>query len=330
MSFTLTGAHRAAILIVYMDELTASEVFKHLSRQDIKQIAMAAREIHNANAEACDSVLTDYLTQLDPGSPALWQGFDYVTKLAERSLGPKAAKALFDEDSGELRDVLDRAEPRLLAGLLEKEHPQTIALVLAHMETGKCSLVLEQIPADLQPDILRRLANLDTVTPEMTQLLEDALIDEIKFSESAGLSRQLGGIKLVADIMNNFEKSREENLMRQLEFLDEELAEEVRGLMFIFDDLIYVDDRGVQSLLKEVDRETLMLALKAADEQVRQHIFKNLSTRAVEMILDDMEARGPVRLRDVERAQASIVRVALRLSQAGVIILTKGSDDAYV
>ncbi|MBR56495.1 MAG: flagellar motor switch protein FliG [Myxococcales bacterium] len=329
-NFQLVPSHMAAILLVHLDEDTAVDVFRSLSRKEIKTIAKAAREMRHATIEQCDEVLAQYAKELGAGTAQLQDGGGYITRLAEKALGAEAAKAILEEDASALRDVLERAEPRMIAGLLSKEHPQTITVVVAHMATAKAASVVQALPDEVRGNVIQRLATIDTVTPEVTNLLEEALISQIRFTESGGASRQLGGIKLVADIMNNMEKSQEESLMTQLEESDEELADEIRALMFVFDDLINLEDRGVQALLKEVDRETLMLALKAADENIRQHIFKNLSARAVEMILDDMEAKGPVRVREVESAQAEIVRVALRLSQAGVIDLSTSGDDEFV
>jgi flagellar motor switch protein FliG len=220
-------------------------------------------------------------------------------------------------------------DTQTVAGLIKKEHPQTMALILAHLPPERGAQVLTQLPEKVQSDVLRRLATLDTVSPDVVELVEQALISEIQVM-GKGLSKKVGGIQMVAEIMNQIEKSREQVLMSEIQEVDEILAEEVRNLMFVFDDLINVDGRGIQMLLQQVDRNTLVLALKAVDDDLRDHFFKNLSARAVEMIEEDMENQGPVRLSEVEQAQNEIVKQALVMMEAGDIEVSKGGEDAFV
>jgi flagellar motor switch protein FliG len=213
--------------------------------------------------------------------------------------------------------------------LIKKEHPQTVALILAHLPPLRAGEVLSLQPPQFQADILRRVAGLDAVSPTVVELVDQALLSDLAMMGKSS-SKKIGGINLVADILNQMERSKEQSLMGEMEQADAELAESVRGLMFTFDDLLNLDGKSLQSLLKEVNRDSLVLSLKAADEDLKQHIFKNLSARAVEMIVEDMQNRGPVRLSDVEKAQADVVRVALQLTSSGVIQLSKGGEDAFV
>jgi flagellar motor switch protein FliG len=330
MSVELSGATLAALLVVHLDEETGVDIFRRLSIEEIQAIAEASHALSAASLEQAETALIAYLHDMGHEQIALREGAGFVHKLVRESLSPDAARTVFGVEKSLLEETMTATEPQMIANILEQEHPQTIAVALAHIPAETAARILEVLPEEVQPDVIMRLCRMDAVSPEVTRILEQALVTELKADQSAGASQELGGTKTVADILNQLDKGLEEHLIQQLEFASEELAEEVRTQMFIFDDLIFINDRGIQTLLKEVDRETLMLAVKAADEQVREHLFKNLSTRAVEMILDDMEARGPVRLSEVEKSQAEIVAVALRLSTSGAIQMSKGSGDEFV
>jgi flagellar motor switch protein FliG len=325
----LSGAERVAVVFLHMPEDVAAEIFKGLSRREVKMIASASKNVGTLSGGEINDILRAFVSEMTGGGNELRGASATVNKLAHKSLGAAKAKEMLGDQETSLTETLADMETRTIAGLIRKEHPQTIALVLAHMPPERAAEVIDQIPERVQPDVLRRLARFDQVSPEMVQLVEDALLTEVAMM-GRGASRKVGGVELVADILNHVEKSKEQALMQQIEETDGGLAEEVRSLMFVFDDLINLDTRGIQTLLKEVDRDTLVLALKAADEELKQHIFKNLSSRAVEMIVEDMENRGPVRLSEVEKAQAEVVRVALTLSQSGAIELRKGDTDALV
>jgi len=330
MSVELSGAALAALLVVHLDEETGVELFRRLDINEIQAIAEASHALSGASLEQAETALIAYLHDMGHEQIALREGAGFVNRLIRESLSADAVRTVFGAEKSLLEETLTTADPQMIAGVLEQEHPQTIAVALAHIPAEQASQIVEALPEEVQPDVIMRLCRMDSISPEVTRILEQSLVSELKADQGSGAKQELGGTKAVADILNQLNKGLGEHLMQQLEFASEELAEEVRTQMFIFDDLIFINDRGIQTLLKEVDRETLMLAVKAADEQVREHLFKNLSTRAVEMILDDMEARGPVRLSEVEKAQAEIVSVALRLSTSGAIQMSKGSGDEYV
>lgn len=325
---SLTGAEKAAVIFLHMNEATASEAFKSLSRREIKLLSLASKSVSQLNAMQVDAILQDFIGELESGNPELRGGHEFVSQLAARNLGAQKAKEFLDDDSG-LVDTLADVDAQTISGLIRKEHPQTMALILAHMPPERGAEVLNLLPENVQSDVLRRMAKLDTVSPDVVELVEEALITEIQ-SMGKGLSRKVGGVNMVAEIMNQMEKAREQTLMSELEEADEQLAEEVRSLMFVFDDIIGVDGRGIQQLLQEVERDTLVMALKAVDDELKEHFYKNLSKRAVEMIEEDLENKGPVRLSEVEAAQGEIVKAALALMEKGEIEISKGGDDAYV
>ena len=225
---------------------------------------------------------------------------------------------------------INSVDARTLANSVRKEHPQTIALVLAHIDTSKGAKVLAQLPIDTQVEVCIRMASLDSVSPQTLRDVEEALMSEMKGLIVAG-GEETSGVALVAEILNNIEKVHEDRIFDQLTEIDPGLAEDIRNNMFTFDDLIHIDDRGTQTLLKEIDNQVLILALKTASEEVKQKFFSNISQRAAEMIREDLEVLGAVRLSDVEAAQSTIVQTALQLEADGkIVIATPGSDDQFV
>ena len=278
----LSGAEKAAILFLHMDEEAATEVFKRLSRREMRVLSAAVRNVGDAEPSAVDDVLSVFLEQIEGTSMALKGGTAFVNSLARKSLGVEKAKEFLGDEVG-LADTLADIDSRTISNLIRKEHPQTIALVLAHLPAMRAAEVLGALPETVQSDALLRLASIDQVSPDVVRLVEEAIQSELSMG-GENLSRKVGGIPMVADVINSMDKNREQALMRDIEENNEDLAEEIRGLMFVFDDLVHLDPKGVQTLLKEVDRDTLVLALKAAGFELKDHIFKNMSARAVEMI----------------------------------------------
>lgn len=326
----LSGAEKAAVLFLHLGEDTANLVFKGLSRREMRSLSAATRSVGDLEQAEIDAVLKTYISELGGTSMELRSGHAFISKLAKENLGKEKAKEFLGDDGAGLADTLADIDTRTISSLIRSEHPQTVALILAHLPAARAADVLRQLPEFLRGDALRRLANIDQVSPDIIDLVERALVAEVAQMGKAGMGRKVGGVNMVADVLNQLDKTQEEALMKDMEENDEDLAEEVRGLMFVFDDLIHLDAKGIQTLLKEVERDSLILALKACDDDLREHIFKNMSTRAVQMVQEDMENRGPVRLSDVETAQGDIVKVALALTQNGTIELQKGGAEEMV
>jgi len=211
--------------------------------------------------------------------------------------------------------------------MLQREHPQTIAIVLAHLEPTQAAEVLSKFPEQLKIEISQRIANLDQISPTILSELEDVLQSQLS---SYTQSRRIGGVKTVAEILNQMDRTSEELIIKHIEEKDPILADEIRKLMFTFEDLISVDDRGIQTILKEIATDDLVLALKMASEELKEKIFKNMSSRAVQIIKEEMETKGPVRVADVEKAQMNIVRAARRLEEEGKIVVGKRGGEAIV
>ncbi len=328
MASQLSDPEKAAVLFLHLDESAAAEIFKRLSRREMRLLSSAARNVSGLDANDVDEVLADFIHKVEGTSMALKGGSAFVNSMAKKSLGAEKAREFLGDDGG-LVDTLADIDSRTLASLIRKEHPQTVALILAHLPAPRAAEVLSLLPEAVQGDALLRLADIDSVSPDVIKLIEEAILSELRLGGESS-SRKVGGVPMVADVINSMDKTREQALMRDIEENNEDLAEEIRGLMFVFDDLIFLDPKGVQTLLKEVERDTLVLALKAAGDELKDHVFKNMSARAVEMMVEEMETRGPVRLSEVEKAQGEVVKVALALAQSGTIEISKGGQDEMV
>lgn len=324
---------KAALVLLMLGEETAGEVFKRLDTDAIRLLSRGMTEMGQVTDDERAQVLEEFYTMCVKSDPLLLtNGAAFLNALAEKFLDAEENKKLQDTLKSEKQTklALDAIDSRVLANLIRKEHPQTIALILAYSEPAKSAEVLSLMPVETQVEVCLRMASLDKVNPQTLKDVESALMSEMKGLMEMD-EQETSGVVLVAEILNTIEKSHEERIFEQLMEIDPELAEEIRNNMFVFDDLINLDDRGVQTLLKEVDNQTLILALKTADEVIRNKIFNNLSQRAVEMLKEDMEVMGPTKLSDVEKAQTTMTQVALRLEAEGRIVIAKpGGEDEFV
>lgn len=325
---------KAALVMLMLGEELAADIFQRFTKDDIKALNRGMGKLAELEEETQQAILEEFFELLKKGDPMLLEsGDEYLRKIMEKAMGPEAGEKLLqeivDEDDLRLR-ALEPVDARTLANLIRKEHPQTIALIMGYIEPQKAAGVLAQLPVETQVEVCLRMASLDAVSPQTLREVERALMTEMKGMVVSG-GDETSGVVLVAEILNNIEKAHEERIFEQLMEIDPELAEEIRNKMFVFDDLVNIDDRGIQTLLKEVDNQTLLLALKTASEVVKDKIFRNLSTRAVQMLQEDMEVMGPTRLSEVEKAQSEITQIALRLEAEGRIVIAKaGSDDEFV
>ncbi len=329
----LTMQSKAALVLLMLGEETAGEVFKRLDMEDIRLLSRGMAEMGQVEDGEREAVLEEFYNMCVKSDPLLLtNGAAFLNSLAEKFLDAEENKKLQDTLKSEKQTklALDAIDSRVLANLIRKEHPQTIALILAYSEPAKSAEVLSLMPVETQVEVCLRMASLDKVNPQTLKDVESALMSEMKGLMEMD-EQETSGVVLVAEILNTIEKSHEERIFEQLMEIDPELAEEIRNNMFVFDDLINLDDRGIQTLLKEVDNQTLILSLKTADEVIRTKIFNNLSQRAVEMLQEDMEVMGPTKLSDVEKAQTTMTQAALRLEAEGKIVIAKpGSEDEFV
>lgn len=327
-----SGAQKAAILLLSFGEDIAAEIFKNMTEFEIKRIGAAMSRLGRLEQEVVDEVMLEFYGILQQNRKFFYGGNDYTMKVIGNAFKGGDAEDLIDQlqlGSAANLDALELIDPRTLATFVRNEHPQTIALILAHLDAKKCGETLKMLPEGLHTEILLRIANLDAVAPEIIDEIDDVLRQEIQAMGSIH-TQKIGGVEPIAEMLNLIDKATEEQILDNLEERDPDLAEQVRQLMFTFDDLVKIDDRGIQELVKGVKTDDWKIALKTASEAVRELIFKNMSERAAKMLKEDMEAMSAVKLSDVETKQYEIVQVARKLEEEGKIIIASGGDSAYV
>lgn len=324
----LGGVRKAAILLLTIDEKISKEVLKSLEESEIELLATEIASLGKVPEELVQRVHEEFSNLVNTRRKRVVQGEEVFKRLLRESLGEEKAQTVLEQiefKKGLPGEFIRSCDPRILASILRGEHPQTIALVLSTVGTRKAVEALCNLPEKLQGEVLFRMATLEKVDKKVLEEVENVIREQL---ESIGVveGRQLGGVEMVANILNEMERSKESELMNILEEKNPELAENIRRLMFTFEDLVKIDDRGIQLLLKEISSEDLALALKGASEQVKEKIFSNMSERARAMLKEDIEALGPVRVSDVERAQQRIATVAKKLESEGKIIVSKGNE----
>ena len=327
----LSGPEKAAIFLLTLGEEFTTEVFKELEDPEIKNLGKAMSKIHNVSPAQVQDVLWEFVEAMDIPSDIRIKGDDFFKNTIGRALdGDRAEGLLQDVNSPVPFSNIKHIDPKALGNFIRNEHPQTIALVLAHIDPGKSAQIISEFPEQLQQDVILRIADLDNVPIGILDEVEDVLREEIKAQGPIG-GRAAGGSNTVAEILNQVDQNTENAIMSRLEEDRPELSNEVRKLMFVFEDLLGVDDRSIRTILKEVNNDELTLALKSATEDMRNKIFSNLSERAAGMIKEDLEAMGPTKLSDVEKAQQAILRIAKKLEAEGKIAIGKGDGgDQFV
>ena len=320
----LTGPEKAAIFLLTLGEEFTTEIFKELEDFEIKELGKAMSRIQNVSADQVQDVLWEFVDALQLPSDLRFKGGDFFRHSLGRALsGERAEGLILDVNSPVPFSNIKHIDPKALGNFIRNEHPQTIALILAHIDPGKSAQIIAEFPEPLQQDVILRIADLETVPIAILDEVEDVLRQEIKSQGPVG-GRAAGGTGTVAEILNQVDQTTENAIMTKLEEDRPDLSNEVRKLMFVFEDLLNVDNRSFQAILKEVNNDDLTLALKTASEDMRVKVFANLSARAADMIKDDLESMGPTKLSDVEKAQQNILRVAKKLESEGKVALGKG------
>jgi flagellar motor switch protein FliG len=327
----MTGPKKAAILLLALGEDGASEILKNLEDREIQQVGYYMARFTDVSPEELDNVLEEFYRKAamqDQGVTINASG-DFVKNALTKALGDDKAKTLVDNlqssaDEGSL-DSLKWLEPKMVASHIMNEHPQTIALILAHLEEPEqTAQVLKELPENLQADVTYRMAILESIPPGVIREIEEVLSKELKAS-GASSAAKVGGVEAVAEILNTMDKTTESRILATIEESNPDLAEQIRELMFTFEDLVLIDPAGMQIILKEIPQGDLVLALKTASDAVKEHIYSNMSERAADMVRDDLDALGPVRIADIDIAQQKTVKIARRLEEEGKVIITGGS-----
>jgi flagellar motor switch protein FliG len=331
----LTGRQKAAMLLLSLDVDTATKIMKHFSQDEIELLTVEISNVRGVPVQKIDTVVEEY-HQLITAQEYIYQGgIDYAQKLLESSVGLNKAAEIIDRVKTLTRvtgfDILKKADAQQLASFLQKEHPQTIALILSNLNPTQTAHVMMEFPDELRDNVAFRMATLGKISPTLLAEVEE-VVETIANSEiSQGMST-MGGAKSVAAILNKCQTAVAKTILENIEQKEPQLALEIKRLMFLFEDLLYVDDRGIQRVLREVDKKDLALALKVADEKMQQKIYSNMSERARDLLKEEIQFMGPVRLKEVESAQTRIVEIVKALEDQGEIVVAGrgGSEEVFV
>jgi flagellar motor switch protein FliG len=327
-----SGTDRAAILLLSLGEQEAAQVLKHMGAKEVQRVGAAMAHLKHVSREEVSDILTDFSSVVE-NQTSVGVGVDeFLRKVLVDALGEDKAASVIDRinigRSSKGLEALKWMDSRAVAELIRHEHPQIIAIVLAYLDPDHSADILKQLPGGLRAEVVMRIASLDGVQPTALSELDDVM--EKQFAgKAAGKTSVLGGAKAAANIVNCLDPSQESALMEQITATDQALAARIQDLVFVFDNLLELDDRSMQELLRNVPSDKLLIALKGTDDTLKQKIFKNMSQRAAEMLRDDLEAKGPVRLSEVEAAQKEILATARKLAEAGTIALA-GKGEEYV
>lgn len=331
---TNAGVRKAAVLLIQLGKDRAAQVLAHLSEADVERVSAEVARLESVSLAEGEAVLSEFHDMMTARAHIAQGGLTFAQQLLEKSLGAERAAEIMERLTAAAVQMpfqfLHRADPAQLRSFIVNEHPQVIALVLAHMTPDKASLLLSGLPSDLQARVAHRIAVMDRTSPDIVRMVETTL--ERKFSsmlQPAELSR-VGGVDPLVNIINRSDRATERQIVEGLESFDSALADEVKSRMFMFEDIVSIDDRSVQQVLRQVATSELALALKGVSDVVRFKITKNLSERAAENLLEEVELLGAVRLTQVEEAQQSIIRTIRQLEEQGQILVRRGNDDEFV
>jgi len=329
----LNGRQKAAIFLVTIGSEISAEIFKHLREDEIETLTFEIARLETIEPEQKDSILMEFQELMLASEFISTGGIDYARELLEKSLGSQKAIDIINRLTSSLQvrpfDFIRRTDPAHLLNFIQQEHPQTIALILAYLEPNKASIILQSLPHEVQSDVARRIATMDRTSPEVLREVERVLEKKLSTLSSEDYTAA-GGVESIVEILNLVDRSSEKQIIEALEDEDPELAEEIKKRMFVFEDIVMLDDRAIQKVLREVDSQELAKALKSVDTEVQDKIFRNMSKRAAGMLKEDMEYMGPIRLKDVEEAQQKIVSIIRHLEDTGEIVVARSGEDELV
>ncbi len=329
----LPRVDQAAILLMSLGEAEAAEILKHLGAKEVQRLGAAMAKLENVSREQASTVVMNFVGALEEQTSLGVGSDDYVRRVLIGALGEERAGGVIDRilvgQSSKGLEALKWMDTKAVAEIVRNEHPQIIAIVLSYLDADQAAELLALLPERVRPDVLMRIATLDGIQPSALREL-DEIMEKQFANNNSSRSSSLGGRKSAATILNLMDSSSEQALLEKIGEFDQGLSDEIAELMFTFDNLLDVDDMGIQRLLRDVNSETLVLALKGADSGLRDKVLNNMSSRAAEMLRDDMENRGPARVSDVEAAQKEILEVTRRLADEGEIMLGGGGGDEFI
>jgi len=328
-----TGRQKAAIFLVTIGSEISAEIFKFLREDEIETLTFEIARLETIEPEQKDAILQEFQELMMANQFISTGGIDFARELLEKSLGSQKAIDIINRLTSSLQvrpfDFIRRTDPAHLLNFIQQEHPQTIALILAYLEPQKASIILQNLPHEVQSDVARRIATMDRTSPEVLREVERVLEKKLSTLSSEDYSAA-GGVESIVEILNLVDRASEKQIIEALEDEDPELAEEIKKRMFVFEDIVMLDDRSIQKVMREVDSQELAKALKSVDTEVQDKIFRNMSKRAAGMLKEDMEYMGPVRLKDVEESQQKIVSIIRHLEDTGEIVIARAGEDELV
>ena len=328
-----TGLQKAAILLITLGPERSADIFKHLKEDEIEELTLEIANTRSISPQVKEDVLNEFYQICLAQQYIAEGGIGYAKELLDKALGADKAQEVISKLTASLQvrpfEFVRKTDPSQLLNFIEDEHPQTIAMILSYLTAPQASMVLGALPPEKQADVAKRIAMMDRTSPDVIKEVERVL--ERKLSSLVNQDYTIvGGVDAIVEILNSVDRGTEKHIMETLEVEEPELADEIRKKMFVFEDILLLDDRAIQRVLRDVDNADLGVALKAANEEVQNVIFKNLSKRLAAMIKEDMEFMGPVRMKDVEEAQQKIVSVIRKLEDAGEIVISRGGGDEIV
>ncbi|RDI47460.1 flagellar motor switch protein FliG [Falsibacillus pallidus] len=329
----LSGKQKAAVLLISLGPDVSASVYKHLTEEEIERLTLEISSVKKVDSLEKEDILEEFHSIAVAQDYISQGGIGYAKTVLEKALGQEQATAIINRLTSSLQvrpfDFARKADPAQILNFIQNEHPQTIALILSYLEPQAAGLILSELPQEAQADIAKRIALMDSTSPEVINEIEAILERKLSATVTQDYT-QTGGIEALVEVLTGVDRTTEKTILDSLEIQDPELAEEIKKRMFVFEDIVTLDNRSIQRVIRDCDNEDLLLSLKVSSEEVKQIVFRNMSTRMVETFKEEMEYMGPVRLREVEEAQSRIVSVIRRLEEVGEIIIARGGGDDII
>lgn len=329
----ISGLRKVAIFLLALGPNVSASILKHFSESEIEKISMEIANTTRVERDQLDEVLNEFTVIHEAQQYMVDGGYDYAQQILEQTLGPQKAselmKRLKEQSKVKPFTFVRNADAKQLVNMIGQEHPQTISFILSYLDADQAAMVLSELPQEIQSDIARRIAMMERTSPQIIKSVESVMKERLSTIFQQDFTAA-GGIEAIVEILNNVDRGTEKLILEELEKEDAELAEEIRQQMFIFDDIVNLDDASIQRVVRDLDNNDIAMALKGSSDDVKNKLFRNISKRAGEILQENMEFMGPVRLREVEEAQQRVVAVIRRLDESGEIIISRGGDDAII
>ena len=329
----LSGKQKAALLLISLGPEVSASVYKHLSEEEIERLTLEISSVKKVESAVKENIIEEFHTIALAQDYITQGGIGYAKTVLEKALGSDQAQAILNRLTSSLQvrpfDFARKADPSQIFNFIQNEHPQTIALILSYLDPTQAGIILSSLPQEVQADIAKRIAVMDSTSPEVISEIESVLERKLSSTVTQDYT-ETGGIDAVVEVLNGVDRQTEKTILDALEIQDPELAEEIKKRMFVFEDIVTLDNRSIQRVIRDCENEDLLLSMKVSSDEVKEIIFRNMSQRMAETFREEMEIMGPVRLRDVEDAQSRIVAVTRRLEDAGEIIIARGGGDDVI